>query len=327
VGSRPPGIWPEPLPSVGGHPLGVPIPSPKNIATLADSFTTRFLHQRRLGATFACALLAGIAGARQSPPNVPPPSELLPADGGCLLWRSTDQKLTLSGTIDMSNRRCAVQLIYYVPGQPEVKRVDSQAVRYWPTTATNLGNLKMAICGKAPRTGNTIIEVWTFSQPSYAIVPFQTPNGPNVELRGGKVVSVEEVYNANVAGRLLVEECLPWWGTTSDRLLVKFHDTHDVYGLDCVSGNLNLLASPTSQTGVLHAALLTQDRVGRAGKLAQGGYVYQYAPEDLTDLALNDPAIVVLMDANQDGVIESISTISRQQHVDLGYGSASSWLP
>lgn len=266
------------------------------------------------------ALVRAPARAFQSAPT-PPPDTLACNSYGIALYKNAAGSLGMRASYNLTACKVNIDLSSYTSGQgSSLHRHDEYALRYWPTSVVQIDSLKLAVAGKSRRSGNTIIEIWTFATPSVpaAQVPGQPP-----AITGGALETVEEVYSESTSGRELVQRMMPLWGGAHTRLLVQFVDSKDVYSLDAVTGQVALVASPVTKPGALKIALLTSVQACSAGELATGGFVYRFR---IVPPPVNQPSNVLLRDADKDGVIEGFELLTAAEFEQRGYCEASAWI-
>jgi hypothetical protein len=241
---------------------------------------------------------------------------------GITLYKNSSDTLGMRAAYNLASSKIDLDLSSTPAGKGEsLHRHDEYAVRYWPTSLVQLDSLKLAVAGKSRRNGNTIIEVWTFATPTVSVV--HTP-GHESTIVGGSLETVEEVYNETTAGRALVQRMMPMWGSAHTRLLVQFVDSKDVYSLDAVTGQVALLASPTSKPGAFQINLLSSVQACDAGELVTGGYVYRFRL--IPPPAGGQPSNVLLRDVDKDGVIETFELITSSEFAQRGYEDGATWV-
>ncbi len=198
----------------------------------------------------------------------------------------------------------------------------TEATAFWPTEVASLGGNRLAVAGKARRTGHTVLHVWTMDPPS-SIPP------PGVEVGTGEtlfpelaliVTDRDLVYDAAVPGRGLVQFMFANHGAP-DEIFVQFWDSRDLYLLDMNTNDLSLVLSSSRGHGVPWVAALANDYEHRfsADHSAQG-YVYVMAPAyESSDSA---PDTLVLIDADRDGDLDSWRTYDEDAYSQLGLTNA-----
>ncbi|MFT6362485.1 MAG: hypothetical protein ACJAZ8_000891 [Planctomycetota bacterium] len=129
-----------------------------------------------------------------------------------------------------------------------------QSTSYHPTSVEPIlrnGEIVFIVSGKNATNGNTVIEQWSLSTPGVQT----SPTGLYKMLRGGGVRKVKSLYSRPVVGRDMVQNL---WrdALNEDQIQIQFWDSKDIYKMDLVSRQLDLIASPNpSATGVTEAWL------------------------------------------------------------------------
>jgi len=238
--------------------------------------------------------------------------------GGEFFYESANSQLSMRA--DFSPDEKAITIVsMYRNGSVWHKVAQTIPVRYWPTCVRRGANGKVWVAGKGHRTGNTIIEQWTFNAPSLAAV---TSPGGN-PLKSGSLQDVIDVYDNAVAGRLLVENMTPQLGGTTPGVLVKFYDSKDVYSVR-PDGSVTLVASPVSKPNSFLCPLLSDAGTVFTRQLASGGYVYAW--RRFTNAPSADPSIVILYDDDMNGTVDRAESISGATYDSRQWGLAATWV-
>jgi hypothetical protein len=272
----------------------------------------------RIGFSLSASfLLASFALIQAVQP--PPPMGTGRQPYGERFFESPDKQFSMRAQYSGEDRTLSL-ISYYAGGAQPIKVYSSQPLRYWPTCVRELSNGVLLVAGKGARFGNTIIEVMRFGPPSLG--PLSTPSAP--VLIPGPFLEVDEIVNHKLVGKELVEEMqcmLP----SRTKLLVRYHDSDDVYVLDVGDGTELLFASPTAKPGALHIPLLAQDGlVVWSRQRVAGGVVYGFQRTDVTDPAAQSRALLFDMDSN--GSIETWSMYSVETYDAAGYSSPGTWV-
>src|SRR5690606_31040996 len=129
----------------------------------------------------------------------------------------------------------------WFPNHPSAqgrKVVDADyALRYWPTYAAGSGSNTLYVAG-VRANGNTVIERWQFADPVPSVIAGQV-GGHN--LQPGDRLSVAVLYDEATAGRNMVAQMGIMAGSGDPRLVLRFHDSKEVWALDPGTGALALL--------------------------------------------------------------------------------------
>jgi len=218
----------------------------------------------------------------------------------------------------MAERQVAITwIVTYTPGAPSDphRSLQSEPTGYWPTEVCGAGPGRLAVAGKDPRTGHTIVEVWTFTPPDPLPASSTDPASgqvvyPTIRL---PILSREVVLDGSTKGRGLVRAMFPNH-VVRDELLVLFQDSRDLYALDTETGSLALVLSSTPGGGAPHEPALASDYVNRwSARHAIQGDCYFLSPEGDRGLDL-----LALFDHDLDGVIEEHRTLTREEFRSLG---------
>lgn len=277
------------------------------------AFPRRTLAVMWMGAIALILNRTRVYGALQGSPVSPPPSEVAPADFGTMVYQSSDKLFQARVYLDMDGKSIRVRSYKSGPAGHLDKKDQVFPVRYWPTAAVKLSDGSFCVAGKGSRNGNTIVELWQFDPPSASASPWK----PTV------IRSVDEIYSELTTGRSIVTNMVPMWGGSSQALLMKFYDSKDVYSLT-LAGAYSLVASQTSHPNVQVASLLSETDAAWARELVGGGYVYCFLKGGIQDL--QTPSMVLLIDSDKNGTIDSATTLSGAQFVAAGYDTPSAWI-
>lgn len=237
------------------------------------------------------------------------------------LYRSPDRLLVSGVTWDLAGRKVLIRSLQLVPGGPDIKSTAKFPVRYWPTCASRVADSTLCVAGKSPRTGNTIVEVWTVTTPTVSAA------GPStVELN-----SVEEVYNASASGREDIKQILPHFGPNGfdHTVLLWFEQSREVWSLNLETSACTRIASPATVVGQtwLSAPYLADATRGWSGVESGAGYVYVF-DKRAGDLPMeaSQPSVLVLRDSARDGVIESATLYAASDLISAGWNQSAHWV-
>ncbi|MBL8856967.1 MAG: hypothetical protein JNL28_00465 [Planctomycetes bacterium] len=218
---------------------------------------------------------------------------------------------TVEGTIgySMADHSVSFNWAWTADGpKPEQSSVQVESVTFWPTAAISAGTSRALIAGKR-RSGNTVIELWTFAKP---IVHRGTLNAsgewvyPEMHI---DITSRKTILEEDTAGRRVVSAMFfnpaPASGAEVS-LFALFDDSRDLCRLDfATSGSVSVqrLYAKVSGSGVPEIQSLACDYDSYwSGNHTQHGYVY------VLRSGLNEGRncpLLVLLDRNRDGTIDS----------------------
>lgn len=251
-----------------------------------------------------------------------------------VMYSSEDATLFQSALSDKHRRSVTVRSRYFVGGHRKhmVEDVDEFAVRYWPTELSVIAENTLCVGGKS-EDGHTVIERWTFAAPTHAVSSPTDGAEPVHTVTSGARLRVEVLYDDAVPGRDIAHVILPVLGSTPPAVLVQFADSADLWRLDTSDKQLTLVATPHEATAAAAAVpcvpLLAQRMRARlVREHPTHGYCYFLLPGgDFHDSnePKDPPTIVLLRDADKDGVIEMFSQLTGDQFDAAGYGSSASF--
>lgn len=207
--------------------------------------------------------------------------------------------------------------VTYTPGAPTDPHlsVQTESASYWLTEVSGAGPGRLAVAGKDPRTGHTVVELWTFTPPDRLPAPSIEPASgqtvyPSIRV---PITTRRVVLDASEKGRDLVRVLFPNH-VVERELLVQFWDSRDLYALDVETGALTLLLSATPGGGAPHEPALANDYVKRwSARHAAQGDCYFLSPEGDGSLDL-----LALFDHDLDGGIDEHRTLTREEFRQLG---------
>jgi hypothetical protein len=217
-------------------------------------------------------------------------------------FESADGQLGLRAEIDPSAR--TVEIDSYGIGSSSISKRERFVTRYTPTSLGPAGDVRLCVGGVSPRTGNTILEIWTFDPPR---------PGPEVD-RDGKLVpeelrsrfdmvpaklrSIDELYDARTAGMEggMVIHAMPSSQGGVPRVLVRFVDGGRVYEFDLASKTHRLVASPTPEGDALVVPLLARPLWSSARRHRDHGQVYVFSVDHPKE---GEVCVVVLIDRDR----------------------------
>ena len=295
--------------------------------------------RRRLLGLLTVLLLGGAPATAQTPGTqtalaIGEPSEEFespPSYDDCMLFASSDKTLYSTGAYSKHDRSVQVRARYFIGGDrsKEVESTREWRTAYFPTWIATVSENVMCVAGKRP-TGNTVLELWTFTPPQHSIEYSQQGAPPKHVVSIGER-TVTTLYDADVAGRRTVRTCSPVFGAASQRILVQFADSNELSVFDVATSAWTLVATPDSQHAVgstVHLPLLMQKfRYVRVFEHATYGWCYFLS--DLSDAPPDDldaATTLFLYDQDKNGVIEHALQLSANQFDALGFCSASSFL-
>lgn len=202
-------------------------------------------------------------------------------------------------------------------------------VRYYPTASCAIDSTTFMVAGRS-FDGNTIIERWAVRWPAPMPGPVMDPATQivSVSVALPSIALGQRVYAASVPGKKLVKNMCAIRKSNSSPVscLVQFDDSGDVYVMNCNSGQLTLLASaaasPSGTLGTV-AGLSPNNQNGIAfGDHTSAGYIYTLSrglklPSELG--TPTPPPVVIFVDSNRDGVIESALQVSEADYKSQGW--------
>jgi hypothetical protein len=276
------------------------------------------LRRQLLLGLLAIGPVLGAVGTAQSTPIDPPPAMLNGHHAGEFFYESSDAHFSMRADFSSGERVVTITSMYR-NGLVWHKQSQTQPVRYWPTCVRRGANGELWVAGKGHRTGNTIIEKWTFAPPSLAVLGSPGANPP----KSGALLDVKDLYDEAIEGRLLVENMTPQLGGSTARVLVKFHDSKDVYSVGA-DATVTLIASPVVKPNSFLCPLLANPGTVFTRQLASGGYVYGWRL--FSNAPSTDPSIVVLHDDDMNGTVDRAETISGATFDSRQWGRAATWV-
>ncbi|MCK6447700.1 MAG: hypothetical protein L6Q99_15010 [Planctomycetes bacterium] len=254
-----------------------------------------------------------------------------------VMYESPDGMLFQSALCDKHRRTVTVRSRYFVGGNRRtlVEDVDEFDVRYWPTELSVVAENTLCIGGKS-EDGHTVIERWTFAAPAHEVSSPNDGSTPVHSVTTGALSHVEVLYDDAVPGRDIVNVILPVLGGKSPGLLIQFADSADLWKLDTSDQPLALVATPHPATATVAnvplVPLLSQRmRARMVREHPADGYCYFLLPSgggfdfDDSDESNESPTIVLLRDADENGVIETFEQLTAAQFEAKGYGSSATF--
>lgn len=180
------------------------------------------------------------------------------------------------------------------------------ATSYWPTAIRVIDANTVVVTGKERAPSNsTVVEIWTFSDPSAGYVgDVNNPSNIVWNFQPGERTAVDEVYDAATPGRDMIMAVFSLEGAPSDQLLVQFYDSRDLYKLECDTGTLTLAASPTGQSsGVITEPNLLSDSHSSywQGEHNTHGYLYVFTQGGFI---IEPSSTLVFFDSDKDGTLD-----------------------
>lgn len=201
--------------------------------------------------------------------------------------------------------------------------VQRESTSFWPTEVSSAGPGRLAVAGKETLSGNTVIEIWTFSLPD----PFPTPfieegsgelQYPTINI---PVATRRKVFDQHVTGKDLVRTMFALQGVANS-LFVQFWDSRDLYAFDYATQVMTLVLSPDLHDGVSREPALNSDYLDRwSAQHATQGYVYLFSPKGDKSLDL-----LGLFDLDLDGVIDQHQTLTREEFKEKGLADGEQFL-
>lgn len=235
-----------------------------------------------------------------------------------------DGTLAMRVSHDLPERKVRIRHHYFydVPARRALTRDTLEATSYWPTCTAPFANGKFLVAGKSPRTGNTVLELWSVSPPT---APSASAIGPTAEFQPGGVSERVGLYDATAAGRDIVMRMQPMLTPSAvpTHVLVQFFDSRDIFSFDVVQQTLVCVASPIAHANCLTVPLLSQPLMSQSRRHVSEGYLYIYSHDDAP---ASETSIAILRDTNMDAVIDGVSTYSLAQYQAAGYSSQSAWI-
>lgn len=110
------------------------------------------------------------------------------------------------------------------------------SLSYYPTVVCALTNDRILVGGLEPRSGNSIIEVWSFRRPLKFVVM-----GGDVQLAPQSLQAKARVHDAQTAG-MLIPNAASRLGS-QDVAIVRFSDRNEVYSFQLSGGSASLVAT------------------------------------------------------------------------------------
>ena len=200
-------------------------------------------------------------------------------------------------------------------------------VRYYPTAACVVDNDSIVVAG-VDSTGETVIEVWALVWPSpMPTVQTNIQTGlKSVAVAMPSVGSKTRIYDASVPGRNIARNLCGMRRQTDQAAaaLVQFYDSTDIYAANLTTGALSLVASassaPTTLGPIADLGVDSVSRIWCGDKISQG-YVYvlrRGSPNVSFTWGGTVPNILVLIDADRNGAIDSYLSLDSAAFVSQG---------
>ncbi len=197
------------------------------------------------------------------------------------------------------------------------------------STADTTAPLLMFVAGRGPR-GDTVIEEWKYlrdgaNAPSPGGIS-GSPGSPAGVWQVPPRKTVTELFRERTLGLDTVTVMFPLRGI-SNRLLIQFFDSKDIYVLDAQSKVFTKIASPVappSGSTWIHEPNLTLEFTSKlSGEMATDGFLYLMGINAWG--AALPVQCVVLKDGNKDGTIDGIQCLSSTQYNSSGWNQYGSW--
>jgi len=260
---------------------------------------------------------------RRAPVSMPD-SRLRGGGQGVQFSASDDGRLAMRVSHDMEARVVRISHRHFHDVEARAARMvdTTEPVEFWPTQTAEYSNGRLCVAGVDPRSGNTILEIWTVSAPRW-VSGYAARTVAKVE--PGVVTERRRVYDAFATGMNTVQRvhAMRSASRTPTHLLVQFYDSHDVHTLEVATGRTKRVASPIEHADGATIPLLAHELVSQSRRHRTEGALYilseQRAPE-------SQPSIVVLRDADLDGSIDSTSVMSSEAFREAGYLTSEAWI-
>ena len=247
----------------------------------------------------AASALAG--GATVPPPQAYPTQTTLRPPG----LAARDAAGTVK--IDTAGKRVLVNWSYDGAGTRAFAYSQLDA-SFWPTAATAVDDL-LIVAGRDPDTGNAVIEKWAFQ---YRPLP-----APPVGDSYSPVVNKTRIYDANKNFCRDVVGLQKVHGSSGPaKVLVYFTDSKRVYDVNLNTGHLALVMTPEQEPALQKEGF----QYMWSGEHGTQGHVYVLS----TGNRSGDPSVLVLLDTNQDGTIDSSHNLDSLAWDNL-LGPTSDW--
>jgi hypothetical protein len=247
----------------------------------------------------------------------------------------------ITGRAEVNLTLKTVDFPYYAKAMPPTSGDEiavsrtSSSVPYWPTNAATLDNTTVIVAGKGADLNqqNTIIELWRVTTPAVVFEHNPSTGVNEPRLTGVRVLSRTVVYEAAVVGRDIVRNVVKLRGKPYS-VLVQFHDSGDLYELDCTQAVAPTEPPPTPRfplTKILRATPGTDvpfvvELADPARNWTNGathvthGYVYGFWVDLETQLRASGPTgpSLTLFDSDRDGTIDWWGVLSPEQGQAMG---------
>lgn len=213
----------------------------------------------------------------------------------------------------------------YAGLEPRLTEHRSFTVDFWPS-ACNAGPAHTTyVVGRGLADEGFVAEVWRFETPS--VVPGLRASGggetsPRIEM--GARTSVARVHEIAVSGgipRAVVQLA----GSTPEAFLVYFDRSRQLCSVDARSGSLRVVVSPTAVEGALvEPGLLADWSSFSVREHVTDGYVT--VARQGTDVGSEGASILLLVDSDEDGALDSTRVVSPATWRALGYHDPRQWV-
>ena len=207
------------------------------------------------------------------------------------------------------------------------------STRYFPTASCVLAEDAIVVAG-ITTAGETVVERWSLAWPTPMPSPLANQAGVTaVSVALPSRAGVRRVYSADVVGRRYVRNLCALRrasGPPTD-CLVQFYDSNDLYSLNLNTGQATLVASAVNASGALgmvpglqpknHSAISFGNRTGV-------GYAYTLRRGMKSSLATGSPTappVVVLVDGNRDGVVDSALQMTAADYAQQGWSNLNNY--
>lgn len=264
------------------------------------------------------------AAVAQRAPAAMPDSRFRGGGFGEQFYASDDGRLAMRVSHDMEARQVRISHRHFHDVEARAARMvdTSERVEFWPTQTAKYSNGRLCVAGFDPRSGNTILEIWTVSAPRW-VSGYAARMAAKVE--PGVVTERWRVYDAFAPGMNTVQRVHAMRSTsgTPSHLLVQFHDSHDVHTLEVATGKTKRVASAIEHADGATIPLLARELVSQSRRHRTEGALYVLSE---TNGSESQPSVVVLRDADLDGSIDSTSVMSLEAFREAGYLTSEAWI-
>ena len=193
---------------------------------------------------------------------------------------------------------------------------------FWPTAVAPIDDDEIVIAGKSQR-GDTVIQRRRFTQAYVLEESLPGGGGETYQFFPPQQEQITEVFRENDTNYDMVTGMFPVrvgsHSNPATKIFVQFWSSRDLYELDLSTGAYSMVLSAAAQPALngVYDAFTVREHVTQ-------GMFYLFRRLEWVAPGEEVP-ILVLVDVNRDGVLDSSFTLDDTQWATGGYGDPSSW--